>query len=378
MTRRWRLGAALIVVLMTSSAGLAQGPAPLSNAADALAQLAKDLADQNLPLSQRIEIAQILAGWASPQVRAPLLGALKDPAPELRATAARSLGWAGNREAMAALRERVELPEEDAMVKAGAIEALGNIADPSSRALLVASTKHPDTRVRQAALSAVAFGPLAEPAARVPYLIQLAEDQAFQALLRCEAIRELSNVNEGRVVDAFVRILENEPRFAMALPEAGPGTQQQIMEIRRIQARDVAAWVAEGLGALKATRALALLQRTAEDRSDFFLRLMSLRALITLGVPEARTVFLRRLEDAVPDVRKLALVGLGQLGDRTAVPAVLSRLTDQNPMVRAQAATTLAVLGDATVRPVLEDLQRREIDSNVQYAVEEALTQLPR
>jgi HEAT repeat protein len=140
----------------------------------------------------------------------------------------------------------------------------------------------------------------------------------------------------------------------------------------------VAAWVAEGLGQLKAKRALGLLQRTAEDRSDFFLRLMSLRALIVLNDPGSRPVLVRRLDDPVPDVRRLALVGLGELKDRTAVPVVQTRLTDTAAMVRAQAATTLAVLGDPTVRPALEDLQKREIDSNVQYAVDEALSHLSR
>ena len=377
MTRRWWLAATLILVLTWSSGGLAAGPAPLSNVEGALTQLAKDLADQSQPVAQRLEIVRVLGGWSGPQVRAPLLATLQDPAPELRAAAARVLGWPGNREALPALRERAQAADEAAIVKASAIEALGLIADPADRPLMVASTRHADAGVRQAALWAVALGPFTDPADRVPYLIQLAEDRSLQGLLRCDAIRALFTVQEDRVVDALTRILETEPRFAV-LPPAGPGTQQQIMELRRVQARDAAAWAAEGLGQLKATRGVGLLLKTAEDRSDYFLRLMSLRSLIILKTPEAQPVFLRRLDDPVPDVRVLGLLGLTYLDDRTAVPKVLARLTDDSSLVRAQAVTTLAVLGDASVRPTLEDLQKREPESNVQSAIEEALAQLRR
>ena len=377
MTGRWWFGASLVVVLSLSSHGREASPAPLANFGAAVAELAKDLADQTLPVAQRLEVVRTLAGWGTPEVREPLLAALKDPSPEIRATAATALGAPDNREAAPALRALAESPEESALVKAGALEALGVIGDPSSRALLVVATRHADARVRQSALKALALGPLADPADRIPYLIQLAEDGALQQLLRCDAIRELSSVSEDRVVDSLIRILETEPRFAMALPEGG-GNAQQIMEIRRIQARDVAAWAAEGLGALKAKRALALLMRTAEDRSDFFLRLMSLRSLILLELPEARPLFVRLLEDPVPDVRMWGLIGLGRLADRTAVGAVQTRLTDPSPLVRTQAVTTFAELGGAKARPVLEDLQQRETDSNVQYAVQEALTKLPR
>jgi HEAT repeat protein len=377
MRRRFWVGTALVLVLSLPSNGRAAGPPPLSNVDAALAQLAKDLADQSQPVPQRLEIVRALGGWGTAQVRAPLLATLKDPSTELRAAAARALGWSGNREAVAALRERVEATEEAALVKAAAVDALGSIGDPSIRGLLVAATQHPDAGVRQAALWGVALGPLSDPADRTPYLIRLAEDRALQGLVRCDAIRALFSVKEERVVEAFMRILENEPRFAVVPPE-GPGIPQQMMEIRRVQARDVAAWAAEGLGQLKAKPAVPLLLRTAEDKSDYFVRLMSLRSLIILGVPEARPVFMRRLEDPVPDIRILGLIGLTYLADRTAIGPVLGRLSDVSPLVRAQAVVAAATLGDATVRPTLETLQRVESDSNVQSALEEALAHLPR
>src|ERR1700694_1837865 len=163
MTARWWLGAAFALMIAFSSCGVASS-APLANFETALAQLAKDLADQSLPAAQRLEVVRVLAGWATPEARAPLLAARKDPAPEIRASAALALGWPGNREATAALRALAESPEEPAVVKAGALEALGIIGDPSTRTLLAGATRHADARVRQAALRSLALGPLADPA----------------------------------------------------------------------------------------------------------------------------------------------------------------------------------------------------------------------
>jgi len=377
MKGRWWPGTALALMLSFAAHEPAAAQAPLSNVDAALSQLAKDLADQTQPVAQRIEIVRALGGWGGEQVRAPLLATLKDPAAELRAAAARGLGWQGNREAVPALRERVEATDEAAIVKAAAVESLGIIADRANRPLVVAATKHADARVRQSALWGVALGPLIDPDDRVPYLLQLAEDRALEGLLRCDAVRALFGVNEERVVEAFKRILENEPRFAVALPE-GPNSQQQLMELRRVQARDVAAWVAEGLGHLKVKSAVPLLVVAAEDRSDFFLRLMSLRSLILLGAVEAGPVFARRTEDTVADVRILALQALGYLGDKAMVPVALRRLVDPSPLVRAQAVTTLAMLDDRSVRPMLEDLRTKETESSVQSALEEALAHLGR
>lgn len=377
MIRRWWLGTALVFVVSLSANGLAAEQPPLSNAQSALEQLGKELADQSLPLTQRLDLVRVFGGWATGQVRAPLLATLKDAAPELRAAAALALGWPGHREAVPALRERAETAGETAAVRAAAVRALGIIGDPSTRALLVAATQDPDAGVRQAALWSVALGPLADPTDRTAHLIRLAEDQNLDGLLRCDAIRALVDVKESRVVEAFMRIVEREPPVPIKLPQGAP-TQQQIMELRRVQAGDVAAWAAGALGEVRSKGALTLLLKTAEEPTDFFLRQMSLTALIALGGPEARPVFERRLEDRLPENRALALMGLTQLADKASIGSMLPRLNDQDPLVRTQAVVALATLGDATVRPVLEALQRNESDSNVLGALEEALSRLPR
>ena len=377
MGRWWVWGTLALALVWLSSEGRAAAPAPLSNVEPAVEELGKGLADQSRPVAERLEIIQVFEGWAAPQVRGPLLAALQDPLPALRAAAARALGWPGNREAVAALRERVDASRDTAEVRAAAMQSLGNIGDPSVRPLALAATQDLAPGVRQAALWSVTFGSLADTADRTSYLIRLAEDRALDRLLRCDAIRALAGVREDRVIEALTQILEQEPRITIALP-AGPPTQQQIMILRHAQARAVAAWAAGALGELAAKRALPLLLKTAEDPDDFFLRLMSIQSLIAWDVAEALPVFVRRLEDPLPDNRVLALVGVAKRGDRTLIDPVLTRLSDQNPVVRAQAVATLAAVGDATVRPPLEALQQKESDSNVQRALEEALSRVPR
>ena len=104
MGRWWVWGTLALVLVWLSSEGRAAAPAPLSNVEPAVEELGKGLADQSRPVAERLEIIQVFEGWAAPQVRGPLLAALQDPLPALRAAAARALGWPGNREAVAALR----------------------------------------------------------------------------------------------------------------------------------------------------------------------------------------------------------------------------------------------------------------------------------
>jgi HEAT repeat protein len=368
------VGAAGLVVL--SQAGAAGGaPVQMSNASAVLAPLMKQAEDRTLPEAERLEIIRILGDWASPETAAPLLAALSDPSEQVRAAAARGLGWRGNRAAIPALRERAEATDEKPEVRAWALRSLAGIEDESIRDVLLAATRDADPTVRGAAYSGVAFGPLARPADRLPLLRRVAEDRGLDLQTRCEAILVLGATKDQEAVDVLMNLLEHEPAVPMPLPRPR-ATQQEIMAVRHRQARDVRAWAAQALGVLEARPALPLLLKSAEDKDDFFLRVTSLTALVAWNAPEAKPVYIRRLKDRFPDVRTLALTGLAKTGDQGVVDAVAARLSDNMATVRAQAVLTLAELGDGRVRPQLEEMSKKELDPDVQQALESALDRL--
>jgi HEAT repeat protein len=366
---------AVVLLLTCASAPPAAGAAPLSSAGPVLEQIGKQIEDRSRPTRERLELISTFGDWATGQVRAPLVAVLKDPEPEIRAAAARALGWRGNDEAVPALRERVEAPGEVAAVRAAAVRSLGRIGDRSVRALVIAAIADPDASVREAALWGVALGSLSDPTDRTAYLIQFAGSRGFDAVARVDAIRALATVKEERVVESLSRILEDEPRLAIALP-SGQLSAQQTMALRNAQIKDVAAWAAGALGQLDARSALPLLLKTAEEPGDYFLRFTSVRALVTWNVPEAFPVLVRRLEDPLPDVRVLAVTGLARLGDPKAVDPLLARLADENADVRLVAVMTLAKLGGPKVRPQLEALQDKEMAPDVRRELEAALARL--
>src|SRR6266852_4014833 len=124
------------LIAMTTQTAVAAAP-PLSDALGALGDLAKQAQDQSRSEADRLPLIEALGQWQTEQVRPPLLALLGDPIPSIRAAAARALGWPGNRAAVAALKERAEVPGEAPAVRAGALEALGRIGDDSARDVMV-------------------------------------------------------------------------------------------------------------------------------------------------------------------------------------------------------------------------------------------------
>lgn len=351
------------------------GAPPLSNADGVLATLAAQLQDQNIPIPDRLSVIQVFKDWATAQVRAPLVAALSDPAPEIRVAAADALGWSGNREAVEALQKRLQAPGETGAVRAAVLTSLGRIGEPSARQAVVEATSHPDSQIREAALWSVALGSLQDSADRAGFLRRLVSDRVMDPLFRSQAVEALAEIKDTAAIDILEGVLRDDPRWDIAvLPSSA--NQQEVMGLRYRQARDVPAWAARALGLLEARRALPLVLKAAEEPRDFFLRFMAVGTLVSWNAPEAYPVFQRRLRDPFPDVRVSALIGIAQAGDKSAVDAVLQTLSDPQSKVRAQAITTLGELGERRARQPIEALVDEDPDPAVQRAAEIALARL--
>src|SRR5262249_12775904 len=307
------LAGALLILAALAPPSIA---APLSDPAPALAGVAKQAEDQSLPVAQRIEAIKIMGVWATDQVREPLVALLKDPLPEVREAAARALGWPGNSGATAALRVRVEDAGEVPPVRAEALRSFGKIGDESARPLVLGWIDNPDAQVRSAALWSVTFGTLQSPADRITLLRKFVQDRGQELILRSQAAAALGRAKDVEAVDVLASLVEHEPQIPMPVPP-DPASQQETMMVRYREARDVRAWAARALGQIGDRRALPVLLKAADDREDFFVRYQALEGLAAWNVPEARPVFVRRLEDPFTGNRIMALVGLGRAGDRS-------------------------------------------------------------
>jgi HEAT repeat protein len=377
MPRRQPLWIGVLSCILVSVVASPGRSAPLSNAGPALQALAVQAQDTSLPEAERVDLVKALGSWGTEQVRDVLLALLKDSLPSIREAAATGLGWRGNREAVAALRERVEAAGEAPGVRAAAFDSLGKIGDPSARDAVLAATNDADPRIRTAALGALTTGLLVSATDRITLLRRVVEDGGLDPLMRCEAIQELGKERDKGSIPLLVRLLETGPRIPMPLPSASP-SQQEILRLRFQQSRDLRAWAASSLGALEAKEALPLLLKAAREPDDFFLRVTSMTSLIILKAPESVPVFVQGLHDPFADVRALALMGLAQVGDSSSGDAVLARLSDPAPEVRVQAVGALVELREPRARMELENLRKKELDSSVQQAIEAALTRLAR
>src|SRR5262249_2883364 len=148
-------------------------------------------------------------------VRAPLVALLTDRSEVIRAGAARALGCADNREAVPALRQRLDAPGETSLVRAAAVFAPGTIGVPSARPAVILFTKRPDAASREAALRGVPYGTMTTRDDRPAFLRQVAADTAFDLLFRCQAIKDLAELKDEASAEVLAKLLESEAPYRM-------------------------------------------------------------------------------------------------------------------------------------------------------------------
>lgn len=103
-------------------------------------------------------------------------------------------------------------------------------------------------------------------------------------------------------------------------------------------------------------------------------RWWAVRALAAAGTPGAVTALIRALDDADPDIRACAVVGLSELQPVEAIEPLLARLSDPSAYVGRLAADALARFGTSAVKPLIATLQ--EGDTSARAGAARALCAL--
>ena len=327
-------------------------------------------------------------GDVNPEVRAKSAGALgklsesraidrllemllSDPIPFVRTRVAQALGAIGNPRVIDHLVQVLKDPEW--WVRIRAIEALEQIGKKSAGTLL-AALEDEDGEVRRRAATALD---------RMGYVrdsVEILENEGFRPdLYRILLLIGSAGVTEGiygRI--PIARPPANKVLVRLAGEIGNPAAVPELLEA--LQASDDASFrsrVVEALGKLRATTAVPEILRCLKD-SDSWVRRASVEALSTIGpqehtqellelsrdpVPETRAAVCRvaaslnpavvgsdverLLVDPVPEVRSEALRAISILSLRDSEERVASLVEDPSADVRVEAARALAVVGSA-------------------------------
>lgn len=298
--------------------------------------------------------------------------------PEVRTEAAVRLGEARDRQAVPALLEALDDPEESVRVEAA--RALGAIGDRSATGPLGALAADPLDTVRIAA--AQALGMLEDPSA-VPALERLLADpdegvrkaavRAAGSIPGPEAVRLLvssalhDEIEEIREV--AVKLLAGR-RAAEAIPFI-----ERSLETESDRLRATAAYALEKIGDRSSLPAL----RKALDDPYFKVRSLSAHALarIARSDAEVRQAIARRLEVETEELVRVDLAwALAKMGDRSAMGVVRELLLrGQLPEVRAEAALALGEVGEPADRDLLA-VAARDKKGLVRYEAGRALEKI--
>ena len=213
-----------------------------------------------------------------------LMAVLKDPNPELRRTAAQSLGKIARKEAVPALLEVLRDP--DAGVRRQAVWALGMIGEEAigpDRSPLPALLFDADTGVREAA--AAALGLTGDTQAGIELLLERLQEPGTPADTKRLAVAAFGGMEARSAVTGLTRFLAD--------PDA---------PVRR--------WAVAALGEIADERAVKPLGTLLAKDPDVGVRLEAAFRLGKFGGAAARPALTAALKEANADVRRVAAAGL--------------------------------------------------------------------
>jgi len=271
--------------------------------------------------------------------------ALRNPSPNIRSNAARTLGKMKSHGSTPYLLDLLQ--DEEAPVRASASEALGLIGAKISIEPLVMMVQDNVEKVQEQAVSAlVGFG----KTATVPLLNALTRERdkyAQRAFLKC-----LGRIGDPKSVSALISYLRSSyftvrQAAVSALLRFGPIVTRHLLSTLSFNTSDIDA-----------------LKKDACDREHPELQLRAIKAIGGLEDHRALALLKELVEDGMPDVqaaasqalsqigcsawgRCCALKVLGEVGDSSIVPDILPSLRDNSDNVRYEAVRAVGRLGGA-------------------------------
>lgn len=303
-------------------------------------------------------LAESLQHSPSPEAQEALVTLLtRNPAPKLRATAARALGSfrsdGATKALLAALRR-----ERDAEVVSALISALEELHDPQAvEPLCVLLSTSPDDWLRRQA--AEALGRLGDRRALQPLVKALGSKHEPWVNIDETVIEALGELGDPHAIPVLLQSLKRgdtslRDKCATALGRLHATEAVDALIELAVKRQNKNAL--EALGAVGDQRALPVLLNAFKSANPA-LRSGAAAALGRLGHRDAVTLLAQGLATEKSDsVRGVIVSALGELGDPRALPALRGALTAKGASYREQLAWALGHCGDATVVPDLQTL----------------------
>ncbi|MBN1642454.1 MAG: HEAT repeat domain-containing protein [Anaerolineae bacterium] len=305
-----------------------------------------DALAQGEPARVRFVCAEALA-LAGEVAVPPLIAALQDPDPSVRARAAQSLGQLRDQRATPALI--ASLADTSEGVRQAAAGALGQLGDALAFDPLVLVLQDPSPQVRQRAGEALlALAPTEPLAQQLHSLIHSGAEG------RAQAATALGELQDPRAIPALGRALydfvEVRQRATQALVGFGPALALATLRTALIaEDANVRAAAAEAMGILGDSAVQEALLAALQDPS-VAVRQNAASALTTACDPSfaPRAQMIRSLVTGEATERERAAAQLGEIRERRAEPPLTWALTyDPEATVRLAAAHALERLGAA-------------------------------
>ena len=310
----------------------------------------------------------------------PLIKTLEDEDKDVRSSAAVALGQIGDTRAFQPLIDALKDGNEN--VRSSAVRALGRMGNPQAVSAIIDALKDEHRYVRSSA--AAALGRMGNPQAVQP-LIDALEDE--DALVCSYAVNALSQIGNAQAVKALIKALESEDRnvsssVVRALGQMGnPQAVQLIINALKDENKNVRASAARALGQIGDARAFQPLIKTLEDE-DKDVRSSVALALGQIG--DVRAVEpLFTLKDEDQNVRSSASVALFLISnalDPAVIPpktvrVLIQELDNTDKQVRSMAVLFLGTIGDPqAVKPlisVIKDKDRGVPEFEIRHALVE-------